>query len=92
MLISDVLCQLCEQTSPEITCDNIEFDLTLLQLVNEGLRLPRLLLELSPLIDHLLEFYKYKFIIKDETYHFDIWDTCVSHPIRHSSRGMYVRT
>ena len=56
VLISDVLSELLEKSTAKVAGNHLEFDLALLQLVHERLRLSRLLLKLRPLIDHLLEF------------------------------------
>lgn len=57
-MLADVLSELGEEPTAKVACDHIELHLALLQFVDKRLRLPRLLLKLSPLVDHFLELYK----------------------------------
>jgi len=50
-----VLCELGEEAPPEIASDDLELDLALFELVDKRLRLPGLLQQLVPLVEHLLE-------------------------------------
>ena len=50
-----MLSKLVEEAAAEVARDDIELDLTLLQLVHEWLRLSRLLLQLQSLVCQLLE-------------------------------------